>query len=180
MRAHENPFRNSRAQGLRFRGPLPLDQLVARLAALGYRGTIVGPEGTGKTILLRELEAELAASGLGTKLLRFDDPALLHGVNQETVLMVDGAEKLLWPVHAFLALTTARLVVTSHGRREGLPVLLQCGADPELMVELVIELAGADAALLARARQLFDDKRGNVRAVLSALFDVFAEAPDRP
>ena len=176
MRAHENPFRISRAQALPFRGPLSLHQIVARLATLGYRGAIVGPQGSGKTTLLRELEAELAAAGFDTKLLRFDDLALLHRVDRKTILMVDGAEKLPWPVHVFLAFTTPRLVVTAHGRREGVPVLLECGADAELLEDLVVELAGPDAALLAHARQLFVEKRGDVRAVLGALFDVLAEA----
>jgi len=176
MRAHENPFRISRAEGLRFRGPLSLDQLIARLAALGYRGAIVGPEGSGKTTLLRELEDALAAAGLGTRLVRFDDLALLRRGDRESILMVDGAEKLPWIVHSFLAMTTPRLVVTAHGRREGLPVLLECAASPGLMEELVIELAGRDSAVLARARQLFVEKHGNVRAVLGALFDVLADA----
>jgi ABC-type hemin transport system ATPase subunit len=175
MRAHENPFRISLAEGLRFRGVVALDQVVARLAALGYRGAIVGPEGSGKTTLLRELEAELAAAGLRTKLVRFDDLALLHPLNQETILMIDGAEKLPWLVHAVLALTTARLVVTAHGRREGLPVLLECAASPALMEELLIELAGPDPALVARAKVLFQEKRGNVREVFGALYDALAE-----
>jgi ABC-type hemin transport system ATPase subunit len=174
MRAHENPFRISRAEGLRFRGVVALDQIVARLAALGYRGAIVGPEGSGKTTLLRELEDALAATGLPTNLMRFDDLALLRRVNRETILMIDGAEKLPWPVHAVLALTTARLVVTAHGRREGLPVLLECAASPALMEELLIELAGRDPALVARAKLLFEQKRGNVRQVFSALYDVLA------
>lgn len=175
MRADENPFRISRAQALAFRGRLPRDQLLARLAALDYRGAIVGPEGSGKSTLLRELEADLSAAGLRTRLLRFDDLALLHRVERETLLMIDGAEKLLWPVHAAVALTTPRLIVTAHGRREWLPVLLECAASAGLMEELVIELAGRDPALLARAKQLFEEKRGNVRQVFSALYDVLAE-----
>jgi ABC-type hemin transport system ATPase subunit len=175
MRAHENPFRISRAQALPFHGPLSLNQIVARLATLGYRGAIVGPEGSGKTTLFRELEAELTAAGLRTKLVRFDDLALLHRLNQETILMIDGAEKLPWPVHAFLALTTARLVVTAHGGRAGLPVLLECTASQDLMEELLIELAGRDPALVARAKMLFQEKRGNVREVFGALYDVLAE-----
>jgi len=174
MRAHENPFRISRTQSLRFRGAVSLDQLVARLATHGYRGAIVGPEGSGKTTLLRELEAELAAAGLSTKLLRFDDVALLRPLNRQTILMIDGAEKLPWLIHAVLALTTARLVVTAHGRREGVPILVEAAANPAIMEELLIELAGRDPALVARAKLLFQEKRGNVRQVFSALYDVLA------
>jgi len=174
MKAHDNPFRMSRARALRFRGPLSLDELVARLSALGYRGAIVGPEGSGKTTLLCELEDELAAAGLRTRLVRFDDPALLRRGDRETILMIDGAEKLPWVVHSLLAMTKHRLVVTAHGRREGLPVLLECSVNPKIMEELVIELAGRDPAVLARARRLFVEKRGNAREVFAALYDVLA------
>jgi ABC-type iron transport system FetAB ATPase subunit len=174
MRAHENPFRISRVQGLPFRGSVSLDQLIARLAAAGYRGTIVGPEGSGKTTLLRELDAELSAAGLSTRFHRFDEVALLRPVARGTILMIDGAEKLPWIVHLVLALMTPRLIVTAHGRREGLPVLLECAVGSDLLQDLVIELAGRDVAVLARARALFVEKRGNAREVFAALYDVFA------
>jgi hypothetical protein len=177
MRAHENPFRSSRAQKLSFRGSLSKDELLARLATLRYRGAIVGPEGSGKTTLLRELEADLSAAGLSTRFHRFDDLALLRPAERGTILMIDGAEKLPWVVHSLLALTTPRLIVTAHGPREGLPVLLQCAVHPKLMEGLVIELAGPDAAVLARARRLFVEKRGNAREVFAALYDVFAAYP---
>ena len=111
-----------------------------------------------------------------TRLLQFDDVALLRPVEPETILMIDGAEKLPWPLHSVLTLTTARLVVTAHGRREGLPLLVQCAATAELMEALLVELAGPDPALIARAKGLFVQKRGNVRQVFSALYDVLAEA----
>jgi hypothetical protein len=176
MRANENPFRISRAEGLAFRGALSTDELLARLAALRYRGAIVGPEGSGKSTLLRELEAALSIAGFGTRFHRFDDPALLRPVDRGTILMIDGAEKLPWIVHVILALTTPQLIVTAHGRREILPVLLECAVTPELAEALGIELAGRDAALLAQTRQLFEKKRGNVRQVFSALYDLLAEA----
>ena len=179
MKAHDNPFRMSRAQALRFRGTLSLDELIARLAALGYRGAIVGPEGSGKTTLLRELDEELAAAGLPTRLVRFDDPALLRRDDGETILMIDGAEKLPWVVHSLLAMTKHRLVVTAHGRREGLPVLLECSVNQKLMEDLVIELAGLDPAVIGRARRLFVEKRGNAREVFAALYDLLAAwSPD--
>src|SRR5256885_12981147 len=68
MRAHENPFRISRAQGLAFRGLLSLSEIAARLAGFGYRGAIAGPEGSGKSTLLRELEADLSDGGMCTRL----------------------------------------------------------------------------------------------------------------
>jgi ABC-type hemin transport system ATPase subunit len=145
------------------------------LASSGYRGAIVGPEGSGKSTLLRELEADLSTAGLCTRLLSFDDVALLHRVDSGTILMIDGAEKLPWILHSVLAVMTPRIIVTAHGRREGLPVLLECAASPALMEELLIELAGRDLALVARAKLLFQEKRGNVRQVFSALYDVLAK-----
>jgi len=105
---------------------------------------------------------------------RFDDRALLRPVERETIQMIDGAEKIPWIVHAVLTVTTPRLIVTAHGRREGLPILFECAVSPSLIEELVIELAGRDSALLARARALFVEKRGNARQVFAALYDVFA------
>jgi len=55
-----------------------------------------------------------------------------------------------------------------------LPILFECAVSPSLIEELVIELAGRDSALLARARALFVEKRGNARQVFAALYDVFA------
>jgi hypothetical protein len=98
----------------------------------------------------------------------------LRRVAPGTILMIDGAEKLPWIVHAVLALTTPRLVVTAHGRREGLPVLVECAVSPKLMEDLVTELAGPDAALLARAGRLFVEKRGNAREVIAACYDALA------
>ncbi len=109
-----------------------------------------------------------------TRLVRFDDPAVIRPVERETILMIDGAEKLPWIVHLVLALATPRLVVTAHGRREGLPLLVECAVSPNLMQELVVELAGADTAVLARATWLFVEKSGNAREVFAALYDVFA------
>jgi hypothetical protein len=71
-------------------------------------------------------------------------------------------------------MSTARLVVTAHGRREGVPILVESAASPAIMEELLIELAGRDPALIARAKLLFQERRGNVRQVFSALYDVLA------
>ncbi len=98
---------------------------------------------------------------------------MIRPVERETILMIDGAEKLPWIVHLLLALATPRLVVTAHGRREGLPLLVECAV-------IQTSCKGSWSSLPARIRQcsratwLFVEKSGNAREVFAALYDVFA------
>lgn len=67
-----------------------------------------------------------------------------------------------------------RLVVTAHRTYPGLPLLLRAQASRHTLDELILELVGADGPCRKRANALFSDKRGNIRAVLAALYDDFA------
>ncbi len=97
---------------------------------------------------------------------RFDDRALLRPVERETIQMIDGAEKIPWIVHAVLTVTTPRLIVTAHGRREGLPILFECAVSPSLIEELVIELAGRTPHA-SRARGRFSSRSAETPARFS-------------
>ncbi|MBK8000329.1 MAG: hypothetical protein IPK15_16805 [Verrucomicrobia bacterium] len=84
MRARDNPFSTDRVLRVRYRlRGESWDSLLSRLAALKYRGAIVGPEGAGKTTLLEDLEPHLVAKGfevvslrLTRELPRFEDGVL--------------------------------------------------------------------------------------------------------
>ena len=192
MRARENPFAVHRIHALRFR--LTEDgwrELLARLHALDRRAAIVGPEGAGKTLLLEELGARLGSLGLAPRLLtlhrgeRQPAPAaraaLLAGLGGGDVVLVDGADELgslAWSSLRRATRAAGGLVVTSH--RPGLlPTVWTCGTSVELLADLVRELVGrAEAeALRPRLAALFDRHRGDLRAALRALYDLYGASP---
>src|SRR2546430_2309285 len=70
MTALGTPCRITRAQRVSFLGALTADEFLARLAAMRYRGVIVGPEGSVKSPLLGELQTALSVGGFGTRLQR--------------------------------------------------------------------------------------------------------------
>ena len=168
--AHRNPFRTERTDAL---APLidePLAAVLARFAAAGHRGVLVGPHGSGKTTLLEALAPLLG--GVTWLRLRRD-----HAHNRRALaalprqvpgtLLIDGLEQLgplaWWRVRR----RAARILATSH-RRGRLPLLREHRASPELLADLVRALGEeppADgAALVVR-------HRSDLRACLRELYD---------
>ncbi len=68
--ARQNPFRVRRLLALRYRLDGCWEPLLERLAKLGRRAALVGPQGSGKTTLLEELEERLEAEGWRVVCLR--------------------------------------------------------------------------------------------------------------
>lgn len=181
MRARDNPFAVDRVLAVRYRLPAgSWEELLARLAARGHRGAIVGPEGSGKTTLLEDLASRLGPRGFSTHLLRAR-PGVPFAApprpGPADLLLVDGADAL--PRTAWLALRlSARraggLVVTTH--RPGLlPTLHQCATSPELLAGIVRDLLGEeDPAVTERFDQLFHRHGGNLRDALRELYDHWA------
>ena len=180
-----NPFRSARIDALRFRLDEGWEALWARFEALGRRASLVGPEGSGKTALLLEIEARLARQGFRVRRLQLKREqrrpdarawrAALRARGPRTVVSVDGAEQLSrWRWHR-LARATRRaggLIVTSH--HPGLlPTLHHHHTSPALLADLVAELAGQDTATALRAEleRLFAEHHGNLRDCLRALYD---------
>jgi hypothetical protein len=185
VRARDNPFAVDRVLALRTRGA-PWEELLARFEALGRRVAIVGPHGSGKTTLLEDLAPHLAALGFRIRpaTLREGDrrlgrerrEALLAGLDANDLLLVDGAEQLApwawWDLQR-RARRAAGLLVTLHqpGR---LPTLWECRTSPGLLADLAAELVGpAEAARLPIA-ELFERHRGDLRAALRELYDLYA------
>lgn len=181
MRAHENPFRASRIEGLAYRLEGGWDALLDRLEAAGRRAEVVGPHGTGKTTFLEALAPRLAARGFEPRFVRLSEEVRVPADGafevrgERDFLLVDGAEQL-----GFLARRRAarhpRRVVSRH-RPGGLPTLLETGCDRALLDDLLSELLGAEAgAWSERARGLLAERQGNVREVWRSLYDAWAGA----
>lgn len=175
MRAHENPYRVSRVESLRFRGRTSVPILVAALASAGYRGAIVGPEGSGKSTLLREIGDHLLEEGWPVRIVRFDNGAALATaiVDRETVWLVDGAERITLPLRTALTCLVHRIVITSHDRAAGLPVLVRCETTFPLFSELLADL-GCLPLSAEEAEALFHRSGGNLRLAFRALYDATA------
>lgn len=192
MRARDNPFRVERLHALAYRLPAGLDwpAVFHRLAALGQRAAVVGPEGHGKTTFLLELAQRLEVESWRVTHLRLehrqrwfhaDQRARCRRLGREDFLLVDSVEQLSTAGRAWLAWASRRaggVVVTSH-QPDRLPTLLVCETTPallaDLLAELLRDLGPAQAVALGPlAADLFHHHQGNVRAVLRALYDRLA------
>ena len=179
MKARDNPFRSERIDALGYRAEgFNWEALEARLESFGGRGAIVGPEGHGKTTLLREWQGRCRAAGHEAVLVKMElGQRRLTSWQREVVataawIFLDSAEQLgWWGWRELRRLTSAArlLVVTSH-RAGRLPTLVRCRTSPQLLGELVRELSGEDR----ECRALWDEHRGNVRHALRALYDAAA------
>ncbi|MCB1125358.1 MAG: hypothetical protein KDM81_02600 [Verrucomicrobiae bacterium] len=196
LRARDNPFASERLHALRFRlRGVTWEGLLERFAALGHRGSLVGPEGSGKTTLLGALLPRFRELGFNVRQLRltrdqprFQPPALdelWRDLGSHDLILLDGAEQLgplRW--RGFLRRTrpAGGLLITLH-RAGRLPTLLECGTSPELLDELVADLLGElTPAARRRNRELFQRHAGNLRLVLRDWYDCCAagtEALDR-
>ncbi len=188
MRPCENPFRVERLQGLPFRfGDASLEELLGTLKARQYQGAIVGPHGHGKSTLLELLRQELNAQGQVTSFLQLTESTqrtqsvLLRNwlalAVEETILMLDGAERLSWWNWRKLKSVRKRgLILTTH-RPGYLETLYECRTSPELLEDLVEELTlGVPGVVTRNLRQLYSACNGNVRECLRTLYDDAATA----
>ena len=189
MKARDNPFTAERVLAtIRYESPDgTLDTLIARLAALGYRGAIVGPHGAGKTTLLEDLASVLQQRGFRITFLRLasddrrlphDWPAMAGELGPRDLVCLDGAEQIslaAWLWFRFRARRAAGLIVTSHTRGR-LPLLIECRTSADLLERIVRRLSPLPAAGGPPAAELFRRHRGNLRNALRELYDFHAGA----
>jgi len=187
MKARENPFGVQRIEAIRYL-PIGIEpgELPVRLEGLGGRGAIVGPEGSGKTRLLEELEGLLRDRGVSVKSVFVNDSRpltgqrckeLLGGLQPGEVVLVDGADSISrarwFRLKRGIIRVGAGLVVTSH--RSGLlPTLVECEPTAGLFREIVGELLEGrqlEGRLLDR---VYERHRGNIREALCELYDLWA------
>ena len=168
MRARDNPFRAARVEGLKYRLDIPWQELVERWTVLGRFGALVGPPGSGKTTLLENFAEVLRARGEKVQLARLrggEPPALEPGA----VALLDGVEEMDRTRWRVLHLRLSAAVITLHTPRL-LSTLWDCRTTPALLDGLLDEL-GASAWRDA-GRRLFAEKRGDLRQVFRALYDL--------
>lgn len=195
MLARLNPCATDRLEKLTFQFPAGQnwEERLEALRSNSYRGAIVGPQGTGKTALLFELQAKLERLGCKTWLRRpppdrtGQSRMVKDALNQSptTLLLIDSAERLSRWKWWHLRIATARrrqgLIVTLH-RRRTLPTWVHTSTDLPLFNNLLTQL-GLDInhpEIEARARQAFAAHRGNLRAALLSLYDAFASGEIDP
>jgi hypothetical protein len=189
MKARDNPFAVERIQTIRYR-PLntTFDRILTRLHELNYRAAIIGPEGSGKTKLLEDLQRKLRQKGLRATLIfindtsHFDSPAcrrLLSELMRDTLLLLDGADLIRrsdWSLLKRHTITHAYgLVITSH-RRGLLPTLIECSTTPALLKDIVSDLLPQGGTIPAEfLDRLYTRHQGNLRTCLRELYDLYAE-----
>jgi len=179
MRAWENPFRSERIDALPYRAEgFHWKALESRLAASAGRGAIIGPEGHGKTTLMREWLERYRAQDQEAVLIKLEfrqrrlTPSQRNLMRESPRVFLDSAEQLSWwGWHEARHLTrqTNVFVITSH-RAGLLPTLIHCRTSPELLNELIQELNGKNQD----CQTLWHQHRGNIRHALRSLYDVAA------
>lgn len=191
MRAGDNPFKVQKLRSIRYRlSGQTWDDLLERLAALGWRAAIVGPHGHGKTTLLEDLVPHLEARGfrLRSVMLHTGDrrlgrerkDRLFRDLDPRDILCVDGAEQLgrwSWLALRLRSRAAGGLLITSH-RTGLLPTLVDCETTPELLEGIVRDLLG-EAGEAPDPAELLDRHDGNVREALWELYDVWGRKPGR-
>jgi energy-coupling factor transporter ATP-binding protein EcfA2 len=189
MRARDNPFAMDRIHAIRYRPQRgTFAEILIRLKELNHRAAIVGPDGSGKTTLMEDLEKVLTTQGVRTRMVFVNDlspltdPAcrrLLSELAREEVLLLDGADlvpRSCWSLLKRHTITHASgLVITSH--RPGLlPTLIECTTSLALLQEIARELQPPDRPIpLESLESLFRRHQGNIRSCLRDLYDLYAQ-----
>ena len=164
----------------RFEDGGSVDGFFATLSVNRWRGQIVGPHGSGKSTLLKTLEPHWAEVGRTPicfslhngqrRLPNFD----WSSCTENSQVIVDGFEQLSYPQRLLLRMRcrVARcgLLVTTHRRVSGIPVVQTTAVSIELVRALVDELVetfDGDAV-----ESCFEQAACNVRETFMLLYDV--------
>lgn len=176
-----------------------IEAMFGQLVTSRMRGQIVGPHGTGKSTLLKQMvqqfkehthqksdaplgESFMAAQlGQGIRRLPWSWFKLIR-TRPGTLLVIDGYEQLsLWrriSLQTVIRLRRLGLLITTHETQWGLPVLIRTHADVPTTRAIVDRLLADQSTgqpqpdLSDRElRQLLDSCGGNTREVLFQLFD---------
>jgi hypothetical protein len=187
MKARENPFTSDRIENLAFRfpGTQTWDTLLARLEANQFRGSIVGPHGSGKSTVMEQLVPRLEERGFVPHLMILN--AESKAANKDAVLaevrrlrapdflLLDGAEQMStrqWlPLRAVVD-QLAGCVVSVH-RTGRLPTVLETETSPALLEDIVAELTGSRLPA-GEAAAIHLRNRGDIRSCLRELYDRWA------
>ncbi len=156
--------------------------MLERLQKCRGRGAIIGPHGSGKTTLLEELARQLEHEVVWIRLNieshnsgRSARNCLPRTVDQRHAIVIDGAEQLgactWWRLHRRIQ-KAGTILITSH-RQGRLPTIYECSTSPELLKELVRELA-SEATTTVNLEALYERHGGDIRLCFRELYDVWA------
>jgi hypothetical protein len=186
--ARDNPFRVDRILTVRYElTEQGWDELLQRYASLGYRASLVGREGSGKTTLREDIETRLERSGWRIRRVQLNrETPRMTAAGRDSVarsgpgelVSIDGAEQLGWFAWQWVLRATRAaggLLVTLHQPR-GLPVLHQHTTSPALLERIVSTLVGSGHILTLDKdlRKLYARYDGNIRDCLRELYDHWA------
>lgn len=180
----ENPFRVARLDALRYvESDLAVDETLAKLERHGMRGALVGPHGTGKSTLLRELGDRLLGWGLSPMplFMNADERGTLPRSWRSAVrtaghgdaLLLDGYDLLPYWARAkvlYASRGASAVIVTTH-RRCAFRTIARTQSSPALLRKLVTELTDEDAADRVDCEALWQQHTGNLRDALRELYD---------
>jgi len=188
LRARDNPFAVDRVRQIRYEPQEESwESLMARLAAMEYRGAIVGPCGSGKTTLCEDVLVRLRQRDLGTQHLFVSMDIHLTWRDIRSVLalpfdviLVDGADHLsgwTWQRLKHHVFSKKRgLIVTTH--RPGLlPTWHECRTSLALLERIVTHLVPDRVIPHAHIRELYRYCQGNIRDALRELYDQACHSP---
>jgi energy-coupling factor transporter ATP-binding protein EcfA2 len=176
MHAQHNPYRVERLHAIAPRLDEPLTAVLARFAANGRRGVLVGPHGSGKTTLLEALAPLLGpVTWLRLRRAPAENRVALQQLPRRIsgVLLLDGLEQL-GPWDWWRVQRRANAILATSHRPGRLPLLRQHNPTAELLAELVRDLGEEPPADLAA---LFAKRQGDLRACLRELYDRAAALP---
>ncbi len=187
--AHLNPFRTSRLEELPYRFPpgWTVERLLGRLEALGGRGAVVGPHGSGKSSLIRELARELHRRGFSVTLARNAGELLpggpgtrgsRFGPGDAVLLDVAGTARPMERRRMLRAVRRAGIVVITAHRPGPLPTLIETAASAELLLWIVARLHPPWARTpLPRLARLLERYQGDLHRTLLHLYDTARRTP---
>lgn len=194
-RARENPFASDRVEAFLTFEPEWLNQtwenLMDRLRQMDYRGSIIGPHGSGKTTLLSELKSRLLDRGYRVRAFFLNDEQrdmcdadwerlgnleIIDGVNEKTIVFLDGAEQLSpWQWYRFKKMTAScsGLIITQH-KVGKMPVWLETDTSLEMFRDFVERLSPGFERNDEVLRCCYLNANGNIREALWQCYDSVA------
>jgi hypothetical protein len=149
------------------------DDLWNRFRANDFRGSICGAHGSGKTTLAETLLRRAKKEGLSVRTLtgsRNKKQTVWNctGPDDADLLFIDGADLL--PYFRRMRMIAAdRILVTSHSRISGIPLLVRTQSTLEILDALIEQLAPQIPVNLRH--ELFVRHSGNIREIFRSLYD---------